>query len=248
MTQTLLRYDSQDGVAVLTIDRPEKRNALSGALCEELRAAWDRFRTSPTDRVAVLTGSGNDAFTAGADLNDLPENFMDALPGVTCDIDKPVIAAVAGHCVGAGVTIVALCDLCVAAENTRFLYPEAKVGVTKGMIAALAARVPHKIAMELMLLGQTVTAQRAYDVGFVNRVVPVGEQVAVAKEMAAAMAGYAPMVLAGLKRLVRQTLPRSPLEVAADAARITDPMLRSADMAEGLAAFRERRPPVFTGR
>jgi enoyl-CoA hydratase/carnithine racemase len=121
------------------------------------------------------------------------------------------------------------------------------VGVSKGLIAALAARVPHKIAMELMLLGGPISAARAHEAGFVNRVVPNGEQQRVALEMAGTLARSAPLVLAQLKQLVDATLPRSPTEVMYRTSALVERVVRSDDAREGVAAFREKRPPQFRG-
>jgi enoyl-CoA hydratase/carnithine racemase len=247
MSDGQVHYHEQGKIAVITMDRPAKRNALSETMCAQLHAAWLRFRDSETARVAVLTGAGG-IFTAGADLNGPPGNFFDAIPDVGVRLDKPVIAAAGGAVIGGGVAMVAMCDLCVAADDTRFIYPEAKVGVTAGLIACIAARMPHKVAMEVMFLGGALEAARAYEVGFVNRVVPPGAQLQVALDIAAGLADAAPMVIATLKRLVRETLPRSPVERVHDARREIEPVMRSADMREGLAAFREKRKPNFEGR
>jgi enoyl-CoA hydratase/carnithine racemase len=247
MSQGQVHYSAQGNIAVITMDRPAKRNALSEQMCAQLHAAWIRFRDSETERVAVLTGAGG-VFTAGADLNGPPANFFDAIPDVGVRLDKAVIAAVGGAVIGGGVSMVAMCDLCVAGDDTSFIYPEAKIGVTAGLIACIAARVPHKVAMEVMLLGGAMGAARAHEVGFVNRVVPAGEQARVACEMAAVLADAAPMVVATLKRLARDTMPRSPVERFHDARREIDPVLQSDDMREGIAAFREKRRPVFKGR
>jgi enoyl-CoA hydratase/carnithine racemase len=248
MSESTVRYESGDGVAVITIDRPDKRNALSVALCDELTAAWLRFRDSAADRAAILAATGDEIFTAGADLKDPPPQFWRAVPGIGVALDKPVIAAVAGKVIGGGVSLVTMCDLCVAADNTSFIYPEARVGVALGMISAVATRIPHKVAMELMLLGEPVSAQRAYDVGFVNRVVPVGRQLAEARRMASILAASAPLVLGMLKQMVTDTLPRSPVEIMYAAQARVERVMSSGDAREGLAAFRDKRVPRYTGR
>lgn len=246
MPEGSVRYQSEAGVATITLDRPAKRNAMTASMCEALCAAWERLRDSD-DRVAVLCASG-DTFCAGADLAAPPEHFWRAVPGVGFDLDKPVIAAVQGPVVGMALAIVAYCDLCVAADTTRFLYPEARVGVAKGLITGLAVRMPHKIAMELMLTGGPLTAPRACELGFVNRVVPAGTEREVAHEIAAALASAAPLVLAQLKQLTRETLPQSPVERMYRTTATVERVLLSADAREGLQAFHEKRPPRFRGR
>jgi enoyl-CoA hydratase/carnithine racemase len=241
-----IHYASSEGIATITIERPSKRNALTAGMCSALAQCWIRLRDG-NDRVGVIAASG-DVFCAGADLNAPPGDFWRAIPDVGVDIGKPVIAAVQGPVVGLAVTLLAFCDLCVAAEDTRFIYPEAKVGVSKGLVTAWGARMPHKIAMELMLLGGPITAQRAYDTGMVNRVVPAGQQLKEAQAMARVLAGSAPRVLRQLKKLTRQTLPRSPVETQYLSAAEADYVFESDDAHEGLAAFKEKRAPRFTGR
>jgi len=119
-----------------------------------------------------------------------------------------------------------MCDLIVAAENTKFSYPEARLGFTGGMIAGLAARIPHKAAMDLILLGRAMDARRAHGIGLVSDVVPTGKQLEVAMEQAQTLAASAPLVLTTIKRFVNQHV----------------------DIKEGVAAFREKRAPVYTGR
>jgi enoyl-CoA hydratase len=248
MSQDEIRYQSADGIAVITIDRPKKRNALSGPMCDALHAAWRRFAASDQDRVAILTGAGNDVFTAGADLNDPPPRFWEAVPNVGVPVSKPIIAAVAGPVVGGGVTFVAMSDLCVAAENTTFVYPEAKVGITGGVISAIAARIPYKIAMELLLIGDAMDVTRAHQIGLVNRIVPAGEQVAIAKGMARTIAGNAPLVVGLLKEMALKTIPRSPAEDMYLTQRAIDRVRLSEDAKEGPLSFREKRKPNFRGR
>lgn len=248
MSAGLIRYEAADGVALITIDRPAKRNALTSAMCADLHAAWQRFAASENERVAILTASGDDIFTAGADLNDPPPQFWQAVPNLGVPVAKPIIAAVAGPVIGAGVTMVAMSDLCVAAANTRFIYPEAKVGIAIGLVASIAARIPHKLAMELVLLGEAVAVERAYQSGLVNRIVAPGEQVSVARQMAGIIAANAPLVVGLLKEMVIETIPRSPVEAMYHAQRKINRVLQSEDAKEGPLAFREKRAPQFRGR
>ena len=236
---------SNDGITVITLNRPAKRNALNAGMCDDLRRAWEVFRDSD-DRVAILRAEGN-TFTAGADLGNPPSQFWKAVPDVGIDIGKPVIAVVQGPVVGLGVAMVAFCDLCVASSDTRFIYPEAKVGIAAGLISALVARIPHKIALELILLGEPVPAQRAYEVGLVNRLTPPGGQMEEALGMAKVLATAAPLVLKFLKQTTYETLPKSPIETMYRAQHQAEAVALSADAREGLLAFKEKRPPVFKG-
>ena len=245
MAERHIDIASRDGIVVITINRPAKRNAMTTAMCNDLRAAWEQFRDGD-DRVAILTATG-DIFTAGADLNDPPTRFWTAIPDVGIDIGKPVITALNGSAIGLGVVLTAFSDLCIASSNARFIYPEARVGIAAGMIASIVARLPHKIAMELMLLGEPIDAQRAFEVGLVNRVTAPGAELDEAMRIAGVLAGSAPLVLRMLKRLVKDTLNRSPIEAMYLAQREADLVSGSSDAQEGLAAFREKRSPRFAG-
>jgi enoyl-CoA hydratase/carnithine racemase len=233
-------------VSIIRIDRPEKLNAISAAVAVELQQAFQTFDASD-QRVAILSAAGERAFTSGADVTDLPELWR-AIPTVGFNTDKPIIAATSGWCVGGGIVIVMMCDLMVSTESTMFYYPEAKLGVTGGMISSLVSRMPHKLAMEIMLLGAKVNARRAYDVGFVNRVVPDGQHEAEALAMANEMLDSAPLVIGALKRLASQVLPVGPVERMVGISRTLDRVRTSEDMQEGIRAHRERRKPDFRGR
>lgn len=245
-TKTISVENLPTGVTVITLQRPEKRNAINSAMALELQQAFAQFDASD-QRVAVLAGSGDEAFSGGADVVDKPELWR-CIPTVGITTEKPIIVALSGWCVGGAIVIAMMADLVVASENTRFLYPEAKLGLTGGMIAGLATRIPHKIAMEIMLLGKPLSAQRGYEAGLVNQVVPAGTQRQAAVAMAEELAGYAPMVLATLKRFVNQTLLNSgPSEQMMRTAQMLRAVDESADKKEGLAAYREKRKPRYTG-
>ena len=142
-----------------------------------------------------------------------------------------------------------MCDLLVAAENARFSYPEGKVGITGGMIAGLASRIPHKIAMEIMLLGEPIDAERAYQAGLANRIVPNGTAVDEAVALGLKMVDLAPLALATMKRFVNDhILPKGPAELAARFGAELAAVRNSADAAEGVRAFKEKRKPRYQGR
>lgn len=250
MSDNLVTYESKDNIAFITINRPDKLNALSNAVVVEIREAMIRYRDSD-DRCAIVSGAGDRAFSVGADLKDPPRDpdLWECMPGVGVDVDKPLIAAVSGYCVGGAYVLVQFCDLAVASETADFFYPEAQIGFCGGLIAGCAGRIPYKIAMEFMLTGKHFDAQRAYEVGMVNKVVPQGQHIEGAMEYAEILRDSAPLVVGALKRFVRNTvIPRGPSEQSGLAQRDLLAIRRSEDQQEGGRAFREKRKPVFTGR
>jgi enoyl-CoA hydratase/carnithine racemase len=244
---SVVTVEERGPISVIRINRPEKMNAISAAVAVELQRAFQAFDAAPEQRVAILSAAGERAFTAGADVSDLPELWR-AIPGVGFQTDKPIIAATSGWCVGGGIVLVMMCDLMVSTENTIFYYPEAKLGVTGGMISSLVSRMPHKLAMEMMLLCSKVSAQRAYEVGFVNRVVPNGTHEAEAMAMAEQMLDSAPLVIGTLKRLAAEVLPVGPVERMVAVSQTLGRVRASEDMQEGIRAHKARRKPVFCGR
>jgi len=243
----LVRYESAGHVATIIMDRGSAHNALNNDLCDELRQAWLRFRDSD-DRVAVLAAGEDAYFSVGADVKDFPVNMWHAVPGLGVELDKPVIAATSGWVVGGGFVLVQMADICVASETTRFIYPEAKIGTTAGGISSVVARMPHKVAMEFLLVGEELSVERAYQIGFVNKIAPKGQHIVLAQEMAAKIAANAPLVVQSLKKLARDVMPKGPLETVAEVRRLLDAVRESDDLKEGVNAFKEKRKPRFEGK
>jgi enoyl-CoA hydratase len=243
----VVTVEEKGPVSIIRINRPDRLNAISAAVAVELQQAFQAFDASG-QRVAILSSVGERAFCSGADVTDLPELWR-CIPNVGFKTEKPIIAATTGWCVGGGIVMVMMCDMMVSTEDTQFYYPEAKLGLTGGMISSLVTRMPHKLAMEVMLLGSKVSAQRAYDVGFVNKVVANGRHEAEALAMADTLVDSAPLVIATLKRFVNDMiLPIGPVErmvaTSIDLARVRN----SADLKEGIAAHKEKRRPRFMGK
>lgn len=250
-----MRTEVSDGVLILTINRPDRRNAVDRAVADALDAGLRRLDADDDLAVGILTGAGG-TFSAGMDLR---EFLTEGRPAIVADrgfagltrarVAKPLIAAVEGWAVGGGFELALACDLIVAAESARFGLPE----VTRGLVAAeggvirLPHRVPYHLAMELLLTGQPIGAGRAAGAGLVNRLVPDGVPVLdVALELAALVRGNAPLALAAVKRIVAATYD----EAAAFAVQqpIAGTLTDSEDAREGARAFTERRSPVWRGR
>lgn len=243
----VVTYQSEDGIAIVTINRADKMNALNEDVIQGLNAAWQRLEISD-DRVAVLHAAGDKAFSVGADIKNPPAEMWEGVPSVGVNVSKPIIAALHGWCIGGAYVIVQMCDLVVASETTVFKYPEAQLGFSGGLIASAVARIPHKVAMEFMLLGQDLPAQRAYEVGMVNKVVGTGEELTAAMEYATILRHSAPLVVETLKEFSLATINQSPAEAGAISRERLLGIRTSDDGAEGRRAFAEKRTPDFQGR
>ena len=148
-----VKYESDNGISTITLNRPDKMNALNEDLIIKLQHYLKQFQRSD-DRVAILHAAGDKAFSVGADIKDPPKEMWQGVPSIGAKLTKPIIAAVHGWCIGGAYIIVQMCDMVIASENTVFKYPEAQLGFSGGLIASAVARIPHKLAMEFMLLGQ----------------------------------------------------------------------------------------------
>ncbi len=265
-----VRFETIGPVAVLSIARPEALNALNVEALRELRAHLAEVRDREDLRVAVLTAEGDKAFCAGADLkgtSSSPATYPEALfrnPERAADLGlyirlmdladlglwKPLIAAVNGHCLGAGLEIALQCDLRLASSNASFGLPEAKVGsipAVSGLHRLLRA-VPSAHAIQMALTGERIGAEEAWRIGLVSEVVQPAALRERALALAQAIAANAPLAVQAIKRLSRQT----PHLSDADAQQLTEltwGVLRdTADRLEGRKAFAEKRPAVYTGR
>lgn len=248
-------YETRGRVAVVTINRPEARNAINSGVREGLLAAWDRFERDRKTRVAILTGAGDKAFCAGADLKEmaqkklgsLPRNFLPTL-NVNIHLTKPVIAAVNGVAYAGGWALVQMCDLVVASETARFAITEAKVGRGMPWAVPLTHMIPQKVLLEILLTGDPITAQRAYEIGFVNHVVPVEQVMPKALELAETIAENAPLTVAAAKEMVYLATDMGRAAGLEAARHLFDHVYRSEDAQEGPRAFAEKRKPQWRGR
>jgi enoyl-CoA hydratase len=256
-------------VALITLNRPEVRNAINPEVMCRLEAAWAEVAADDEVRVAVVTGAGK-AFCSGADLGRLiplntgarpPEDEYDRRmlddPGLGdrailrhSDLDKPVIAAINGDAIAGGCELVQGTDLRVAAEGARLGVQEVRWGLFPmgGSSVRLPAQLPYAVAMEWLLTGGLVPASRAYELGFVNRVVPVERVLEEAMALAEAIAANGPVAVRAIKASAKACLGRPEAEAMKLELSYGRPVFRTQDAVEGPRAFLEKRAPQFTGR
>lgn len=249
-----------DGIAVITIDRPERLNAMDAEHYRALSDAWVRVRDDAAVRVAVITGAGDRAFTVGADI----KSFLTAPPQLSemwltqrdlllnrgLEVWKPVIAAVNGMCLGGGMTLLFATDIRIAASHANFSLAEVKRGIIPGNggTQRALAQLPHAIAMEMLLTGEPIDAEVALRHGLVNRVVPREALMEAALAMARRVAANAPLAVQAAKELALRSRDMD-LASGLRLEQLINRMLQfSEDAAEGPRAFAEKRPPTFRGR
>ena len=247
--------EDHDGVLVVTIDRPEARNAVNSEVAHAIAAAMDRLDAEDDLRVGVLTGAGG-TFSSGMDLKaflqgDVPMIEGRGLGGLTeAPPRKPLVAAVEGYALAGGFELALACDLVVAGEGARFGVPEVKRGLVAAAGAAmlLPRRVPQAVALELLLTGEPIDAARAAQLGLVNRVVPDGTALEGALALAATIAANGPLAVAVTNQVARDSREWSDAEQWQRQQDLTGPVFVSHDAAEGATAFAEKRPPVWRGQ
>lgn len=254
MADAVLYAVDDSGIAVITINRPEQRNCLSKDVREGLRAAWTRFEADGSAKIAILTGSGDKAFCAGGDLKEMvetglkvPPRDMFPVPYENLTLSKPTIAAVNGVAFAGGWMIAQACDLCVSSTNAKFGITEVKVGRGSPWAAPLIHMIPQRIFMEIVLTGKPITAQRAYEIGLVNRLAEPGVLMDIAFELAREVIDGAPLSVAAARATVMLATEMgraAALEAAWSAHEIA---YNSDDAQEGPRAFAEKRKPEWKG-
>ena len=243
-----------DGIAVITLNRPEARNALGKDIREGLFAAWNRFERDPALRVAILTGSGDKAFCAGGDLKEMtelrltvPPRDMFPVPGDNIELTKPTIAAINGVAYAGGWMIAQACDLCVASTRAQFAITEVKVGRSSPWAAPLIHMIPQRIMMEIVLTGKPISAQRAYEIGLVNRLAEPDGLMAAALALAADILEGAPLSVLAAREMVMLSTEMGRSAALRAARHVSEYVYRSEDAQEGPKAFAEKRRPQWKG-
>lgn len=254
----LLLQETRGPLALLTLNRPDKRNALSLALLAEIEAAITRAEQDEQVRAIAITGAGDKAFAAGADLGELAErDLRQALEPMVQGVadrlmrsPKPTIAAINGICFGGGLEIALGCDLRVACHGARFATPEGRLGIIPG--GGATQRLPRLVgpgwALELLLMGETVDAERALQIGLITRLVAPDALLDEVQRMAERLAEYAPLVPRFMKAMVHNGLDASLSSALALEKFAQSALCETDDKAEGIQAFLDKRPPRFSGR
>lgn len=270
MAEPALLYTKADGIATITMNRPAVRNALNAEMLCRLADAWQDVQDDRAVRVAILTGAGDEAFCAGADLDRLVRMMQGLRPPETeydqriiadytliykgllrnFEVTKPIVAAVKGYCVAGGTEILQTTDIRIAAHDARFAIAEVKWSLFPmgGSTARLPRQIPFCQAMEILLMGEQFSAAEALRMGLINRVVPPAEVLGEARRCAAIINDNGPLAVQAVKRSVLAGLGRPTAEALEKEMEIGIPISMSEDAKEGTRAFKEKRKPVFQGR
>lgn len=261
MTYKFIRYDRHEPVVRITINRPDRLNAIHPPASVEMRKAFTDFRDDTSLLVAVLTGEGDKAFSAGNDLKYTAEHAKPGEPypdanrvpfgGITSDFTcwKPIIAAVNGYAVGGGLELALACDIIIAAEHALFSTPESKVGLVAaaGGVHRLPRQLPLKIAMAMLLTGKSISAQEAHQWGLVNEVVPQTDLMTTTDKWTQEIVDCAPLSVRAHKQMAMEGLSFSLDDAMQQNFTEFDRALESSDLLEGPRAFAEKRNPHWQG-
>ncbi|MFQ5881560.1 MAG: enoyl-CoA hydratase-related protein [Candidatus Methylomirabilales bacterium] len=260
MERQTLEYQAADGIALITLNRPRALNALSRAMIQELGQVLDQAEEDQAVRVLILTGAGEKAFAAGADLTELQHmspleafHFSQTIQAVSNRIErlkKPVIAAVNGYALGGGCELALACDIILASDRARFGQPEVNLGIIPGGggTQRLARLVGKPRAKELIYTGEMIDAQEAYQLGLANKVFPAAELIVEARNFAKKVIGKAPVALELAKRVIEEGYDIDLFTALALETKAFALCFATEDRTEGILAFLEKRQPHFTGK
>jgi enoyl-CoA hydratase len=255
MSDAVLFDARDDGIAIITLNRPDTRNALGKDIRAGLFAAWERFERDPQLRIAILTGAGEKAFCAGGDLKEMVETRLKVpprdlfpVPGDNIELSKPTIAAVNGVAFAGGWMIAQACDLCVASTRAQFAVTEVKVGRSSPWAAPLIHMIPQRIMMEILLTGKPISAERAYDIGLVNRLAEPAALMDVALALAMEILDGAPLSVRAARETVLLATDMGRSAALKAARHASEHCYNSEDAQEGPRAFAEKRRPQWRGR
>lgn len=260
MSEDILLVDKNDGITTLTINRPQRRNALSSAMVDRLRAGLAEVESDAETRVVVLTGAGDKSFCAGGDLSDMApaDGMLDmhhrrgGYADLLLDMQRlrcPIVGRINGDALGGGFGLTLSCDIVVAADHARFGTPEVKVGLFPMMIMALIQRhVGRKAAMEMMLTGQRFDATRALELGCINHIAPAGELDARTSEIAQKIGSFSPAILRLGRKAFYETQDMNFEQALRTLHNELTLAAMSEDAAEGVMAFLSKREPDWKGR
>ena len=251
-----IKYTQKDRIVTITIDRPDRLNALNSAAMRELAECWKTFQKDVSAWVAILTSAGDRAFTVGADIKEENREKDErkafeatlAISPKHFDIDKPVICAIKGLCLGLGWWLAMDCDFRIASTDARLGIPENRINICPYFTGIVAVHLPPAIALELLLTGNDLDVQRAKELGFVNRVVSKDEVEKEAYKLAEAICQNGPVSVRRTKELFYKSLTLSRSETFEKAFVISEELGKMEDRKEAVQAFKEKRKPQWKGR
>jgi enoyl-CoA hydratase/carnithine racemase len=252
-----LIYEKKERIAYITLNRPEAMNAINAEMREQLAAAWEDFKSDDDLWVAIVTGAGDQAFSAGMDMKERaardagaklpPRRPLQSL-AAGLGVWKPTIAAINGYCLGGGFQLAQSCDFRICAEEARLGVTEVKRGMAPAWSVELVKLIGLAHALEIVLTGEPITARRAYEMGLVNKVVPRAELMSEAERLAKVLVENAPLAVRGIKEALYRCATMPEEQAQALARHILYPVSVSEDSREGPRAFVEKRKPVWKGR
>ena len=255
MSDAVLFEARDDGIAIITLNRPDTRNALTKEIRDGLFECWDRFERDDSLRIAILTGNGEKAFCAGGDLKEMverglkiPPRDMFPVPYDNIELSKPTIAAVNGAAFAGGWMIAQACDLCVASNRAKFGVTEVKVGRRSPWASPLIHMIPQRIMMEILLTGKPITAQRAYEIGLVNRISEPEQVLNCAIELAHEILEGAPLSVKAARETVMISTEMGRSAALKAARYASEVCYNSEDAQEGPRAFAEKRSPDWKNK